>query len=43
MFPYVDGSGQSTQLYIVSDDETDIDSEIEFFKTNGEKLEVILR
>ena len=42
-FPYVDGKGHSTQLYVVSDDETDMDSQIDFFKTDGNTLEVILR
>lgn len=43
VFPYVDGEGHSTQLYVVSDDETDMDSQIDFFKTDGNTLEVILR
>ena len=43
MYPYVDGEGHSTQLVVSTDYEGSVDSQIDFFKPDGQKLEVIIR
>ena len=43
IYPYVDGEGHSTQLVVSTDYEGSVDSQIDFFKPDGQKLEVIIR
>jgi hypothetical protein len=43
VFPFTDGAGASTQMFILSGAERPVETELRFFQRDGEAVEVLLR
>ena len=43
VFPFTDGDGASTQIFVVSGDGQSVDTDLRFFDRAGDPLEVLLR